>query len=173
MGTADPPGLATAGRGRGGVPGATTLRGLAVGGLGTAALAALLAPGFGPLGVAAALAVGAVWWVLGGPFGYALGQVLVATVLPVPLDAPAFLPVQGALLSICFGRLFAAERPLPTVVAAAGSVVVVGALLVVSLGSVASLWQPSLLVVGVAAVATVFVRWYEPSDAPVDPEASR
>ena len=143
-------------------------RALVLGVVGTLALAALLTLTFGALGVGGALVVGLVWFVFGGPYGYALGQVLVATLFPVALDDPVFLPVQGALLAICFGRLFATTQPLETVGAAVGSLLVVGALLVVSLGSVASLWQTSLLLLVAAAVATALFLWYEPATGTVE-----
>jgi hypothetical protein len=148
-------------------------RELALGAVGTVALAALLLLAFGPLGVGVAAAVGLVWVALGGPYGYGVGQVFVATLVPVPLDDPAFLPVQGALLCVCFGRLLATARPAETIVTAVGSLVVVGALLVVSLGSVASLWQTSVLLVAAAAVATALFRWYEPASGTTAVEGPR
>ncbi|WP_136591703.1 hypothetical protein [Salinigranum halophilum] len=153
------------GRGRGA---RDRLRAVVLGVVGSVALAALLAPSFGVAGVAGAAVVALVFAVLGGPYGYAVGQVVVAAVLPVPLDDPAFVPVQGALVLVCFGRLLATARVVETVGVALGSLVVVGALLVVSLGSVASLWQTSLLLVFVGAVATALFRWYEPQSATVE-----
>lgn len=141
---------------------AGSVRELALGGVGTVALAGLLFAAVGPIGVGAALVVGVGWVVLGGPYGYAVGQVLVATLVPVALDDPLFVPVQGALLCVCFGRLLATARPVATVVAAVGSLVVVGALLVVSLGSVGTFWQTSLLLLAATAVATALFLWYEP-----------
>jgi hypothetical protein len=144
-------------------PGSDRLREFALGLAGTVALAALWAAVVGPLGAGAAVVVGLVWALVGGPYAYALGQVLVATLLAVPLDDPLFLPVQGALLVVCFGRLLATTRPVEGVAAAIGSLVVVGALLVVSLGSVASFWQTSVLLVAAAGVATALLLWYEPA----------
>lgn len=144
------------------------LRESALGVLGTAVLAVLLLAAVGPLGVVAAVVVGVVWGLVGGPYAYALGQVFVVTLTPVALDDPVFLPVQGALLLVCFGRLLSTARLVETTVAAVGSLVVVGALLVVSLGSVASLWQSSILLLAAAAVATALLLWYEPATETVE-----
>jgi hypothetical protein len=145
------------------LPGSGRAREFALGAVGTLALAALWTTVVGPLGAGAAVAVGLVFALVGGPYAYALGQVLVATLLQVPLDDPFFLPVQGALLLVCFGHLLATARPVETAVAAVGSLVVAGALLVVSLGSAASFWQTSVLLVAAAGVATAGFIWYDPS----------
>lgn len=156
---ADVPSLGTRASGT-----ATTdrLRELAFGVVGTVALAGVLGSAFGSAGVGGAAAVGLVWLLFGGPYGYVLGQVLVASLLPLPLDAPAFLPAQGALLFVCFGRLLASVHPLTTVATAVGSLVVVSALLVVTLGSAASIWQASTLLLVATAVTTALFRWYDP-----------
>jgi hypothetical protein len=152
---------------------AARLRELALGLCGTVALGAVLFTVFGVEGVGGAAAVGLVWLVLGGPYGYAVGQVLVATVLSIPLDAPAFLPVQAALLVVCFGRLLASVRPLAAVATAVASVVVVGALVVVSLGAVASLWGAGAVLVAATAVVVALFRWYEPVTGAAAVEGSR
>lgn len=144
------------------------LRESALGVLGTVVLAVLLLVAVGPLGVVTAVVVGLVWALVGGPYAYALGQVFVATLTPVALDDPVFLPVQGALLFVCFGRLLSTTRTVETAVAAVGSLVVVGALLVVSLGSVASLWQTSVLLLAATAVATALLLWYDPATETVE-----
>jgi hypothetical protein len=151
---------------------AARLRELALGIGGTVGLGAVLFTAFGTDGLGGAAAVGLVWLVLGGPYGYTVGQVLVATVLPVPLDAPAFLPVQAALLVVCFGRLLASVRPLAAIASAVASVVVAGALVVVSLGSVASLWGASAVLVAATALVVAFFRWYEPVTGVVTVEGS-
>ncbi len=145
------------------LPGSGRAREFGLGAVGTVALAALWATVVGPVGAGAAVAVGLVFVIVGGPYAYALGQVLAATLLQVPLDDPLFLPVQGALLLVCFGRLLATTRPVETAVAAVGGVVVAGALLVVSLGSAASFWQTSVLLVAAAGVATAGFIWYDPA----------
>lgn len=147
---------------------AVRLRDLSLGGAGTVVFAGLLASVFGIAGVGAAVGVGVVWLLLGGPYGYAVGQLLVATLLPIPLDSALFLPVQGALLAVCFGRLLVSVRPVETALTAVGSLVVVSALLVVSLGSAVSLWQTSVLFVTTAAVATALFHWYQPPTATVE-----
>lgn len=143
-------------------------RDLAVGLVGTLVLAGVLFGAAGLGGLLGAGVVGVVWLRLGGPYGYVLGQILVATLLPIPLDDPLFLPAQGALLLVCFGRLLASARPLSAAATALGSLAVVGALVVVSLGSAESLWQASLLVITVAAVATALFLWYDPATGTVE-----
>lgn len=146
-------------------------RELVVGVVGTLVLAGLLFVSFGVTGVAGAVAVGVAFVLLGGPYGYAVGQVLVASVLAVPLNSAAFLPVQGALVLVCFGRALGTVRMLSTLAAIVGSVVVVSALLVTSLGTAGTLWQTSALFLVAAAVTIALFRWYEPSDTIVEEPA--
>ena len=161
--------MAVVARERGGV--GFLVREVTVGAVGTILLATLLFESFGVAGVVGAVATGLVFVLLGGPYGYAVGQVLVASVLAVPLDSAAFLPIQGALLLVCFGRLLGTEQVLQTGATVAGAAIVAGALLVTALGTAGALWQTSALLFVAVTVTMALFRWYEPRDRAVEESA--
>lgn len=136
-------------------PVATGLTGVAT--LGAAAALGMVAGGPGAVGGAALLLA----WLLVPPiFVVALGQVVVAALLPteVPLRTVA-LP-EAALAVLLLVDVVDRHSPIKTVIVGVASLVAFAGLAVAGIHWLATLWQAAALVVAVAAVAAYAMHRY-------------